>query len=291
MSRPVVITCAVTGGAPVNPKNRVPVTPKEIAVSAIEAWRAGAAIVHIHVRDPETGGQSGEFRHYEDVVNRIKRSGSDVAINLTTGFGGRYLPNSEDRRLVGEGSNVLSPEERCRHVVELRPELCSLDMGSMNFGEIIFANTPGHIRTIAEMVRTAGVKPELEIFEVGQLRLAAHLLRQGAIDAPAYFQLCLGIAWGSPADTRAMQYLVDQLPDGANWAGFGVGEGQFAMAAQAVILGGHMRVGLEDNLYIARGVPAPSNAALVARAVAVAEALGATVASPETARRTLGLRS
>jgi len=290
MPRPVIITCAVTGGAPVNPKNRVPVTPQEIADSALDAWRAGAAIVHIHVRNPDTGGQSGEFRYYEDVVNRIRRAGSDVAINLTTGFGGRYIPNAVDSRLVGEGSNVLSPEERCRHVVELRPELCSLDMGSMNFGEIIFANTPGHIRKIAEMVRAAGVKPELEIFEVGQLRLAKYLLREGIIDAPACFQLCLGINWGSPADTRTMQYLVDELPSGALWAGFGVGEAQFAMAAQAVILGGHMRVGLEDNLYLARGVPAASNAVLVARAVAIAEALGATVASPNAAREILSLR-
>jgi len=289
MSRPVVITCAVTGGAPVNAKNRVPVTPEEIAASALEAWRAGAAIVHIHVRDPETGGQSGEFRHYEDVVNRIKRSGSDVVINLTTGYGGRYIPNPTDSRLVGEGSNVISALARCRHVVELRPEICSLDMGSVNFGEIVFINTPGLIREIAQAVGAVGVVPELEVFEAGHLRLAQHLLERGIIPAPGYFQLCLGVNWASPADTRTMQYLVDLLPKAALWSAFGVGERQFPMAAQAVLLGGQLRVGLEDNLYLDRGVPASGNGVLVERAVTIVTALGHSVATPAEARALLGL--
>ena len=290
MSRPIIITCAVTGGAPISQKNRVPVTPEEIANSAIEAWRAGAAIVHIHVRDPDTGGQSGEFRHYEDVVNRIRRSGSDVVINLTTGFGGRFIPHPDHENQADPDSNLILPAERCRHVVELKPEMCSLDMGSMNFGEIVFVNTAAHIRVIADAARKAGVRPEMEIFEVGHLRLSRHLLQTGVIEAPGYFQLCLGIAWGSPADSKTMQYLVENLPADALWAGFGVGERQFAMAAQAAILGGHIRVGLEDNLYIARGVPAPSNAALVERAVRIVEAIGDTVATPNDARELLQLR-
>lgn len=287
MSKPVIITCAVTGGAPVVEKNRVPVTPQEIADSALGAWRAGASIVHIHVRDPETGRQSNEFRHYEDVVNRIRRSGSDVLINLTTGFGGRYIPNMADRHLVGDGSNVISWAERCRHVVELRPELCSLDMGSMNFGNIVFVNTPQIIGEIARAVVAAGVVPELEIFEPGHLRLAIDMISNGGIPAPGYFQLCLGVKWGSAADTRTMQFLVDQLPTGANWSAFGVAGSHFPMVAQALLLGGNVRVGLEDNLYIDRGVPAPGNHSLVERAVLLATTLGRTVATPAEARQML----
>ncbi|WP_129781804.1 BKACE family enzyme [Peristeroidobacter soli] len=291
MSQPVIITCAVTGGAPIVEKNRVPVTPQEIADSALEAWRAGAAIVHIHVRDPNTGQQSNEFRYYEDVVNRIRRSGSDVLINLTTGFGGRYIPNLEDRDRIGPGSNVISPADRCRHVVELRPELCSLDMGSMNFGNIVFVNTPAIVAEIAKAVTAAGVLPELEIFEPGHLRLARELLANGTLPAPGYFQLCLGVRWGSAADTRTMQFLVDQLPAEARWSAFGVAHSHFAMAAQSLILGGHVRVGLEDNLYIERGVAAPGNYSLVERAVVLANALGRPVASAREARTLLGILS
>ncbi len=276
-------------GAPIDERNRVPVTPQEIAESALDAWRAGAAIVHIHVRDPETGQQSGEFRHYEDVVNRIRRTGSDVVINLTTGFGGRYIPNMADSRLVGSGSNVVAWTERCRHVIELKPDLCSLDMGSMNFGNVVFVNTPEIVGQIARAVSAIGVVPELEIFEPGHLRLARHLISEGIIPAPGYFQLCLGVKWGSAADTRTMQFCVDQLPEGARWSAFGVGSSQFPMVAQSLILGGNVRVGLEDNLYIERGVAAPGNHSLVERAVVLTQALGKAVASAEQARTILGL--
>lgn len=287
---PVIITCAVTGGAPVNKRNPVPVTPEQIANSAIEAWRAGAAIVHIHARDPETGGQSNELHLFEDIVNRIRRSGSDVVINLTSGFGGRYIPNMEDPTRVGEGSNVISAAARCAHVVHLKPEICSLDMGSMNFGEINFVNTPGIIREIANAALNAGVLPELEVFEAGHLRLARQLIDDGVIPGPGYFQLCLGVRWGSDADTRTMLFLKDQLPASANWSAFGVASAHFPMAAQSVILGGNVRVGLEDNLFLDRGVPAPGNYSLVERAVVIIEALGRAVASTKDARDILGIR-
>lgn len=288
MSRPVIVTCAVTGSAPISAKSRAPVTPQEIAEAALTAWREGAAIVHIHVRDPETGAPTGELRYYEDVVNRIKAANSDVLINLTTGFGGRFLPSAEDPSRGGPGTSLIDPLKRCAHVVKLRPEICSLDMGSLNFGPTVFINTPAHIEEIAKAVLAVGVLPELEAFEVGHVRLSRHLIEKGILPAKSYFQLCLGISWGSPATTRAMQYLADALPPQAAWSAFGIADGQFPMAAQAVVLGGHVRVGMEDNLYLARGEPA-TNETLVRRASEIVRAIGCTVASPADARTILPL--
>ena len=288
MPRPVGVTCALTGSAPISSKNPAPITPGEIATAALDAWRAGAAIVHVHVRDPQSGEPSGELRLYGEVVDRIRAAGSDVLINLTTGFGGRFVPDPDDPRRAGAGSTLIDPEARCEHVVQLMPDLCSLDMGSLNFGSTVFVNTPGHVAAIAKRVVEAGVLPELEAFEPGHIRLALSMIDRGLLPAPAYVQLCLGISWGSPADARTMQYLVDLLPPGAAWSAFGIAEAQFPMAAQAVILGGHVRVGMEDNLYLARGVPA-TNATLVERAVRIVEAIGRRVASPAEARAILPL--
>jgi len=290
MSRPVVITCAVTGGGPLSSRNRAPVTPDEIATASLEAAREGASIVHIHVRDPQAGKPSGEFSLYESVVEKIRASSVDVLLNLTTGFGARYVPDAADPKRGGPGSTILSPEQRCEHVLKLKPDICSLDMGSMNFGDTVFMNTPKHLEAIASMVRQEGVVPEIEVFEPGHIRLAKNFIERGILKGPGWFQLCLGIAWGSPADARTMQYLAEQLPSGCGWSGFGIGEAQFPMAAQAAILGGHVRVGMEDNLYLARGVPA-SNRSLVQRAVTIIEALGFRVASPSEARRVLNVAS
>jgi len=290
LTRPVIITCALTGGAALSGKNKaVPVTPQEIADSAIGAARAGAAIVHIHVRDPATGQPSMRVELYREAVQRIRDSGTDVIINLTTGPGARFVPGDDDPR-VGVAGTTLKPwAERVVHVEELKPEVCSLDVGSMNFGEHVFVNTPAHLRKMAESIKATGTKPELEVFDLGHIRLARRLVDDGLVAPPPLFQLCLGIPWGAPATPETMLAMRNSLPPGALWAGFGIGPAQFPMAAQAVLFGGHVRVGLEDNLYLRRGVPAPSNAALVERAVAIVDELGEQPASVSEARRILDL--
>jgi len=288
VSRPVIITCALTGAAELTGKNKaVPVTPQEITEAAIGAAHAGAAIVHIHVRAPCTGRPSMRLELYQEVVERIRQSGVDVLVNLTTGAGARYLPSGEDPLVANAGSTLSPWQKRVEHIVALRPDVCSLDIGSMNFGEWVFVNTPADLREMARTIRETGVKPELEVFDLGHIRLARHLIDKGFIAQPPLFQLCLGIPWGAPATPEAMIAMRDQLPDGALWASFGIGPEQFPMVAQAVLLGGHVRVGFEDNLYLARGVPAPSNAALVEKAVAIVEQLGERPATPAEAREVL----
>jgi uncharacterized protein (DUF849 family) len=290
VNRKTIITCAVTGGADTVGKHpAIPVTPAHIATAAIDACKAGAAIAHIHVRDPETGKPSMENRLYGEVVQRIRDSGSPVIINLTTGAGARFYPSDNDPATGDRMTTLTTPARRVEHVLEFKPEICSLDMGSFNFGDWVFINTPNHLAQMARAIRAAGVKPELEVFESGQIRLAAKLIADGDIAGPALFQLCLGIPWGAPATPETMLYMRDLLPGGSTWAGFGISSLQFPMVAQAVLLGGHVRVGLEDNLYLERGVFAPSNAALVERAVAVIRAIGGEVASPSEARTILGL--
>jgi len=288
--RKVMISCAVTGSADSVGKNpAVPVTPEQIATSAIDAAKAGAAIVHIHVRDPTTGQPSMEGAHYAEVVDRIRQSGTDVVINLTTGPGGRFSPDPTDPMKPGAGTTLRTPRQRVQHVLDLRPEICSLDMGSMNMGANVFVNTPPILEAMATDIREAGVMPELEVFETGHLLLAKRMIETGHIRPPGMFQICLGIAWAQPATPEAMTYMRNLLPPGAPWFAFGISLHQFPMAAQAVLLGGNIRVGLEDNLYLERGKLAPSNAALVAKAVKIVEVLGCALASPNDARQMLGL--
>ncbi len=290
MADPVIITCAVTGGGDTAGRNpAVPVTAEQIANSAIDSGKAGAAIAHIHVRDPATGQGSMDIAHYREVVQRIRDSGSDIIINLTTGAGARFVPGADDPLSPGPGTTLTTPEARVEHVVELKPEICSLDMGSMNFGPSIFVNHPDHLSRMAGYIRDAGVKPELEVFESGHIRLANKMIEDGAFATPILFQICLGISWGAPATPEALIFMRNLLPDGVTWAAFGISRMQFPFVAQSVLLGGHVRVGLEDNLYIARGELAPSNAALVERAVEILTALGSNVASPDQARQALGL--
>jgi uncharacterized protein (DUF849 family) len=290
MQRKVMISCAVTGSADSPGKNpAVPVTPAQIAQSSIDAAKAGAAIVHIHVRNPETTKLSMDGALYREVVERIRASGSDVLINLTTGPGARYVPTADDPTKPAAGTNLTRPDIRVRHVVELRPEICSLDMGSMNMGGRVFINTPEHLETMATAIRDADVLPELEVFETGHLLLAKRMIETGHIKGPGMFQICLGVAWGQPATPEAMTYMRNLLPAGSPWFAFGISLHQFPMVAQSVLLGGHVRVGLEDNLYLEKGKLAPSNAALVEKAARIIELLGDHVATPAEARQILGL--
>ncbi|RAI45963.1 3-keto-5-aminohexanoate cleavage protein [Rhodoplanes roseus] len=288
--RPVVVTCAITGGGDTVGKHpAIPVTPEQIAVSSLEAARAGAAIVHIHVRDPATGKPSAELAHYAEVVERIRAENQDVVINLTTGAGARFIPSEDDPKVGGPGTTLASPEARVRHIEAVRPDICTLDITTMNFGEFVFVNTPAHLRVMAKRVRAAGATAELECFDTGNIRLALRLIEEGALASPAMVQICLGIPWGAPATVEALLMMRDMLPKGTFWTGFAIGPQEFPMVAQAVLLGGHVRVGLEDNLYIEKGVLAPSNAALVEKAVRIVEALDARPATPDETRALLGI--
>ncbi|HEY7999828.1 MAG TPA: 3-keto-5-aminohexanoate cleavage protein [Pseudolabrys sp.] len=291
MQRKVMIACAVTGSADTPSRNpAVPVTPEQIAASAIDAAKAGAAIVHIHVRDPNTTRPSMDPALYREVVDRIRASGTDVLINLTTGPGARFIPGTDDPLKPAPGSTLSLPAERVRHVVELTPEICSLDMGSMNMGGQVFVNTPAHLEAMAVTIRDAGVTPELEVFEAGHLMLARRLIETGHVKLPGLFQICLGISWGQPATSEAVSYMRGLLPSDCVWFAFGISLHQFPIAAQTVLLGGHVRVGLEDNLYLEKGKLTPSNAALVEKAANIIEILGDHVATPADARQMLGLR-
>lgn len=291
MNEHVIITCAVTGaGDTVGVHPAIPVTPEEIATSALEAARAGAAIVHIHVREPGTGAPSRKVEYYRDVMQRIRASDVDVIINLTTGMGGDFVIDERDLTGPGPGSDLIPAVERLTHVEELLPEICSLDCGSMNFydGDLVAVVTPNQLRTMARRIRELGVKPELEVFDLGQVCLASKLVEEGLIEGAPLFQLCLGIPWGAPADPRTMIAMVDQLPASAEWSAFAISRFEMPFVAQAVLLGGNVRVGLEDNLYLERGVFA-ANAQLVERAVIIVESLGARVLTAAEAREKLRL--
>ena len=291
MNYEVIITCAVTGaGDTVDKHPGVPVTPKQVAEAAIEAAKAGATVAHVHVRDPETGKGSRDPALFREAVERIRDSGTDVVINLTAGMGGDWVPSDNDPSTPGPGSDMIGPAERLVHVEESRPEICSLDCGTMNFGNgnEIYISPAGYLRTMAETVKGWGVKPELEVFDLGHVRFARQMIDEGLIEEPPLFQICLGIPWGAGADTESMMAIRDALPPGAHWAGFGISRMEMPMVAQAVLLGGNVRVGLEDNLFLSRGVLA-SNGQLVEKAVEIIERLGARVLSPQEARDKLGL--
>ena len=288
-SNKIVVTVAVTGSFNDRSNPVIPVTPQEIAESALRAQEAGAAVAHIHVRDEETGRPSMRFELYEEVVQRI-RERSDLIINLTTGPGGRLIPDDQDPVGMGPGTGMRSPEKRVEHVVKLKPELCSLDVGSMNFGPQVFVNYPPHIEKMAEYIRDAGVKPELEVFDMGHVEIGKHLIKTGRVLDPPIFQLCLGISWGMPATPRDMVFMQAALPPNAIWAGFGIGATAFNMVAQSALLGGNVRIGIEDTLHLAKGQPTTSNADLVEKAVKIIRILGKEPATSEEARGLLGLK-
>ncbi len=286
-----ILTCAVTGAGAYSERTRhVPVTPSQIADECLSAARAGAAVCHIHVREP-SGAPSMEVGYYREVVERIRASDTDLVINLTTGAGARFIPAEDDPQKPAPGSTLTTPDIRVRHVVELRPEICSLDIGTMNFGKHAVLNTPAHVTAMALQVQAVGTKPELEVFDIGHIDLARRMIDSGVISGTPFFQICLGVAGGAPATPQALLSLLQFLPTGAIWGGFGISAGSLPMVAQCVLLGGHVRVGLEDNLYLRRGELAPCNAALVEQAVNIIEALGGSPASPAEARQILGLRA
>ncbi|QYN19591.1 3-keto-5-aminohexanoate cleavage protein [Amycolatopsis sp. DSM 110486] len=292
MNHEVIVTCALTGaGDTVGRSPHVPVTPAQIAASAIEAAEAGAAVVHIHVREPETGAPSREVALYAEAVRLIRESGVDVVVNLTAGMGGDLVLDEEDPLKPIDGTDLVNALARLPHVEELLPDICTLDCGSLNFGEgnQLYVSTPDMLRTGAKRIQELGVKPELEIFDTGHLWFASKMVEEGLIDAPPLFQLCMGIPYGAPADPGLLQAMVKLLPEGAQWASFAIGRDQMPWVAQSVLLGGHVRVGLEDNLYLARRVKA-TNGQLVERAVRIVTDLGAGIATPDRAREILGLK-
>jgi uncharacterized protein (DUF849 family) len=284
------ITCALTGSADSVAKNpHIPVTPDEIAAAALDAHAAGAAIVHIHVRDPHTGKSSRDPKLFNEVVARIRSRNSAVILNLTGGMGGDLALGPEHSPLdFGTGTDFVGPAQRMAHILQLRPEIGSLDSGSLNFDELLYGTTPGYLRSMARAYREHNVRAELEVFELGHIELAKQLMAEGLIDRPALFQLCLGIKYGAPATSEAMLAMRDALPPGSTWSAFGLGRMQMPMVAQAVLLGGNVRVGLEDNLYLDKGVLA-TNAQLVTRARAIVELLGVRVLSSDETRERLRL--
>jgi len=288
----VFITCAVTGSADSVRKNpNVPVTPAEIAASALEAHAAGAAIVHLHVRDPQSGMASRDPALFREVVERIRGQNRSVILNLTGGMGGDILFGPEHEPLaLRAGTDFVGPQERIAHVLDLMPEIGSLDCGSLNFDEQLYGTTPSFLRSMARAYQKEHIRPELEVFELGHIELAKQLLAEGLIDQPPLFQLCLGIKYGAPASSEAMKAMRDALPPGSHWSAFGLGRMQMPMVAQSVLLGGNVRVGLEDNLYLDKGILA-TNAQLVARARAIIELLGVRVMTAAETRARLGIGS
>ena len=285
----VIITCAITGNL-TRPEQspHLPITPQQIADSALEAAEAGAAIAHIHVRDPETGRPSMSIDLYRDVMDRIRAKNPKLIINLTTGPGGRFVPSEEDPKVAGPGTTLIAPEKRVEHVEILRPEICTLDLNTMNSGGQVVINTPTNVRKMAARIRAAGVLPELELFDSGDCHLARDLIAEGVLQGPGLFSLVLGVKYGFDASSETMLYGRSLLPPGAIWSGFGIGRAEFPMVAQAYLFGGHVRVGMEDNLYISRGVLARSNAELVTHAAGILKSLGASIASAADARAMLG---
>jgi uncharacterized protein (DUF849 family) len=291
LNQNVIITCAVTGGGEKSKSHpSIPVTPKEIAAAAIEAAKAGAAIAHCHVRDPETGHGIYSLDLFREVVDRIRESDTDVVINLTGGGQGMLYIDDDNPRSLLPSSDIASPAARMEHAEKLLPEIFSLDTGSLNWGEnAVYAGHRSVLRKMARRLQEIGVKPEIEVFDVGPIVLARGLIDEGIFDAPPMFQFCLGVGQNAPATTNVLLAMRELLPEGAVWSSFGISRHQIPMIAQSVLLGGNVRVGLEDNLYLERGVFA-SNGTLVERAVQIVEHLGAKVLSPNEARKVLKLQ-
>lgn len=286
-----ILTCAVTGNLTQPSQTpHLPITPEQIANDCLAAAEAGAAAVHIHVRDPQTGKPSMEVDLYADVVRRIRARNRELVINLTTGPGGRFVPSEDDPRQAAPGSTLCKPELRVAHIAALKPDVCSLDLNTMNSGDQVVMNTPSAVRKMAGIIREAGTLPELECFDSGDLVLAQTLLKEGALPAQSIYTLVTGVRYALPSSTEALVFGRSLLPPGAAWSAFGIGRFAFPIVAQAWLLGGHVRIGLEDTIYLDKGVLAPGNAALVARAHEIVRHLGGTLATPRQARELWGLR-
>ncbi|CAM5786628.1 3-keto-5-aminohexanoate cleavage protein [Ottowia pentelensis] len=292
MQETIILTCALTGAGPLSKNPAQPITPRQIAESGLAAAEAGAAILHVHVRDPETGQFSGELDLYEEAVGLIRQGNPEVILNLTTGLGSGFYP--KDPLLpfeAGPETHIWTPERRVEHVLKLRPEICTLDLVTAQvFGGVVISTEPVLTR-MATLVREAGVVPEIELFDSGDAVLAKHLIKKGALDGPGMYSFVMGLNFTMPADPETMTYIRNLLPAGAQWQGFGIGRDQFPMAMQSALLGGHVRVGLEDNAFISKGEFAKSNAELVVKARRMVQDLGPAIATPAQARRILGLRA
>ena len=293
MNRDVFITCAVTGSGGTQDKSpHVPRSPEQIASSAIDAAKAGAAVVHCHVRDPETGVPSRKLELYREVTDRIRDADVDVVLNLTAGMGGDMVfgPTDSPLPLKVAGTDMVGAAERVAHVAECLPEICTLDCGTMNFAEAdyVMTNTPGMLRAMGKMMTDLGVKPEIEAFDTGHLWFAKELVKEGVLEENALVQLCMGVPWGAPNDLNTFMAMVNNVPDTWNWSAFSLGRDQMAYVAASVLAGGNVRVGLEDNLMLERGVLA-TNAQLVEKSVTIIENLGAKVVGPEQVRERLGV--
>lgn len=293
MNREVFITCAVTGSGSTQDRSpHVPRSPKEIADSAIAAAKAGAAVVHCHVRDPETGAPSRDLKLYREVTDRIRDADVDVVLNLTAGMGGDIVFGPTDAPFpVNEAAtDMVGAEERVAHVAECLPEICTLDCGTMNFAEAdyVMTNTPGMLRAMGQMMTDLGVKPEIEAFDTGHLWFAKELVKEGVLDGPALVQLCMGVPWGAPDDLNTFMAMVNNVPDDWTFSAFGLGRNQMAYVAASVLAGGNVRVGLEDNLWLGKGELA-TNEQLVTRARGITEDMGARLIGPDEVRKKLGL--
>src|SRR3984957_1450046 len=292
-ARKVILTCAVTGNAPFNPRHPAfPVSPAQIAASCVEAAKAGAAITHIHMRDPSTGDGSRDPKLFKETVDRLRDTGTDVVINLTAGLGAFLLPDPSDERLALPESDVASVDERMEHLELCRPEIASLDITTGNQVEgpveFVYLNTTRTLRAMAKRFQSLNIKPELETYGAGDIEFGKALMREGLVSGQPLFQFVLGVQWGAPADTRTILYMKDLLPPDAHWAALGIGRLEMPVMAQVAMLGGNVRVGLEDNLYLRRGVFA-TNGELVARARTILDGLGYELATPSEARQILGL--
>jgi uncharacterized protein (DUF849 family) len=292
MNREVFITCAVTGSGGTQDRSpHVPRSPKQIADSAIAAAKAGAAVAHCHVRDPESGAPSRDLTYYREVTDRIRDADVDVVLNLTAGMGGDIIFGSAEKPFpTAAGTDMIGASERVAHIAECLPEICTLDCGTMNFAEAdyVMTNTPGMLTAMGGMMTKLGVRPEIEAFDTGHLWYAKQLVADGVLDSPALVQLCMGVPWGAPDDLNTFMAMVNNVPDDWTFSGFGLGRHQMAYVAASVLAGGNVRVGLEDNLWLDKGVLA-TNEQLVDRAVTIIENMGARVIGPEAVRQKLGL--
>jgi uncharacterized protein (DUF849 family) len=290
MRSATILTCAVTGNLTMREQNpALPVTPAEIAQSAVEAAQAGAAVVHLHARDPATGRGTTRAELFDEIVGRIRDAGCDVILNLSTGEGGRFIPSDDDPKIAAPGSTLMRPELRVAHVERLRPEVCTLDFNTMYSGSAVVINTPRNLEIMAQRVIAAGVVPEIEIFDSGDLQLALNFIERGILHGPLMWQIVLGVRYGAMADPQTMMYLAQRLPRDAQWTAFGIGRMAFPMLAQSFLLGGHVRIGMEDTVYLDKGVLASSNAMLVDKATRIVESLGGHIATVAQAREMLGM--
>jgi len=290
MRAATIVTCAVTGNLTMREQNpALPVTPAEIAQSAVDAARAGASVVHLHARDPATGRGTTRAELLDEIVARIRDAGCDVILNLSTGEGGSFVPSDDDPKVAAPGSTLMRPELRVAHVERLRPEVCTLDFNTMFSGTAVVINTPRNLELMAQRILAAGVVPELEIFDTGDLQLALAFIERGILHGPLMWQIVLGVRYGAMADTQTMMYFAQRLPREAQWTAFGIGRMAFPMLAQSYLLGGHVRIGMEDTVYLDKGRLAPNNASLVEKGVRIVEHLGGRIATVAEARAMLGV--